>query len=260
MSHQHLDLARALFNWRTGAELNRSLVTAGFIKWTHLGGCWPLWKKLNASYKSKYFNKKVMIGGLLYLEKIVRWVPFQICIQIRLYCPQQAAVAEALKDWMLRLILCHNCQKMSLHVLLDTFKMLKCKLHPSHHTFPYLLYFSSISHWPFGIQCCSQTIWLQRKLQIFYFSPNTQPQSRKRGNNQSQTRCFTCSVSFKLCKLTWTNKRLLIVLNTLSSTTVGLNSDHTLAADIRGITLASSSNCTSRSADAFFKYLTPELH
>lgn len=140
---------------------------------------------------------KVMMRGLLYLEKIVRRVPFQICIQIRLYCPQQAAVAEALKDRMLRLILCHNCQKSNLHVLLDTFKMLKCKLHPSHHTFPYLFYFSSISHWPLGIQGYSQTIWLQRKLQILYCSPNTRPQSRKRNINRSQSCCFTWSVSFK---------------------------------------------------------------
>lgn len=78
--------------------------------------------------------------GFLYLEKIIRWVPFQICIQIRLYCHQQATVAEASKDWVVRLILSHNFPQLNHHFLVDTFKMLL-----SHHRFPYLFFINPLT-------------------------------------------------------------------------------------------------------------------
>lgn len=46
--------------------------------------------------------------------------------------------------------------------------------------------------------------------------------------------------------ITWTNKRMVMFLNKLSSSVVFSRFDHTLAADIRGITEASSSKKTSK--------------
>lgn len=79
--------------------------------------------------------------AFLYLEEIVRWVPFQICIQERLYCHQQATVAVAFKDWVVSLIHFHNFPQLNHHCLVDKFKMLL-----SHLTCPYLFYFSSATH------------------------------------------------------------------------------------------------------------------
>lgn len=84
---------------------------------------------------------KVIMWAFPYLEKIVRWVPFQICIQERLYCHQQATVVVALKDWVVGVILIHNFPQLNHHCLVDKFKMLL-----SHLTFPYLFYFSSVTH------------------------------------------------------------------------------------------------------------------
>lgn len=53
------------------------------------------------------------------------------------------------------------------------------------------------------------------------------------------------SLELIICMITWTSKRLVMFLNKLSSATVFFRFDHTLAADIRGVTEASSSNRTS---------------
>lgn len=51
--------------------------------------------------------------------------------------------------------------------------------------------------------------------------------------------------SKRVCIITWTSKRILMLLTKTSSATVPSKLDHILAADIRGITQESSSNWTS---------------
>lgn len=49
---------------------------------------------------------------VLYLEKVVTWVLLQEGIQVRLYCLQQAAEAEAREEWVIYFPLCHYCRKL----------------------------------------------------------------------------------------------------------------------------------------------------
>lgn len=59
-----------------------------------------------------------LLDQVLYLEKVVAGILLQVGIQVRLYCLQQAAEAEAHEEWVVSFPLCHYCRQLNLQVLL----------------------------------------------------------------------------------------------------------------------------------------------
>lgn len=55
----------------------------------------------------------------MYLEKVVRGVLLQVGIQVTLHRLQQAAEAEAHKEWVVRFHLFHYCRQFNLQILLE---------------------------------------------------------------------------------------------------------------------------------------------
>lgn len=119
---------------------------------------------------------------------------------------------------------------------------------------------------PAGIAGYSQTTPGQRRLRIFYLSPGTQRRPRtdkmdiKKEDTELKMLMFLSTCELHVHLITWTSKRMVTFLNKLSSATVFSSSDHSLAADIRGITEVSSSNWTSGKKHGPFPFTTTDSY